>query len=350
MQLIYSLRNWHRFELRNVDVIIFYPYTTMGIIESAKRALQLYFLSLFGSLRRGLQGLLLLSLLPACIFSQTLHTDTLGYAKQLRNDGKLKEAAVWLKAYHANHNTDLNSSWIYGQTLYWLKDYKRAESVYHETVLAHPNNYYLQLDYVNVLVALGDIKKAKPLLTNYRTFDSTSIGFKSALEGLYWGDKDRKSGEMVYRNFVPTAADTLKKVKQLKNNGKISDSYRLLRTYYGAHSTDLNTTWLFGQISYADKHFKRSKDLYQKAIAVHPDNYYLKLDYAKTLVNIADYKEAKPLLNLYHGFDSTNLEMELDFAKLYLAQGDYDKAAHEINAVLMQDAKNASIFLGWIYS
>ena len=269
------------------------------------------------------------------------HTDTLGYVKQLRSEGKLKEAASYLKAYHSNHSTDLNSSWIYGQTLYWLKEYKKAESIYHEAILAHPNNYYLQLDYVNVLVALGDIKRAKPLLNTYRSFDSTSTGFKSAVAGLYWGDKRRKPGESVYRNFAPTAADTLKRVKQLKGEGKIGESYNLLKTYYVGHNSDLNATWLFGQIAYLDKHFKQSKGLYKKAIAAHPDNYYLKLDYAKTLVDFADYKEAKPLLNQYRGYDSTNLEMRLDIAKVYLAEGDYDKAQKEIKAVLTQDGKNS---------
>ena len=110
----------------------------------------------------------------------------------------------------------------------------------------------------------------------------------------------------------------MKRVKQLKDDGKISDSYQLLKTYYHGHAADLNTTWLFGQIAYLDKHFKQAKNLYKKAIAAHPDNYYLKLDYAKTLVDFADYKEANPLLNLYHGFDSSNIEMKLDYARYTL--------------------------------
>ena len=291
----------------------------------------------------GRKGLILacMAFFSTVAFAQ--HSDTLGYAKQLRNEGKLKEAAALLESYNNNHVTDLNSAWLYAQTLYWLKDYKKAESIYQQTITIHANNYYLQLDYVNVLVAIGDVKKAKQFLTNYRAFDSASAGFKSALAVLYWEDKNRKANEPLYRNFAPPAADTLNKVKQLKGNNKVSDSYHLLKTYYKGHSNDFNTTWLYAQVSYLDKHFKQSKALYKKAMAEKADNYYLKLDYAKTLVNIADYKEAKPLLNKYRAYDSTNREMELDFAKVYLAQGDYDRAKREINAVLAQDPKNGTV-------
>ncbi len=313
----------------------------MQILNGAKLRAHNYFLSLSLNSGKWKRSFLMLCILLTSTVAMASHTDTLGYAKQLRSEGKLKEAAGWLKAYHANHSTDLNSSWIYAQTLYWLKDFKKAESIYHEAILAHPNNYYLQLDYVNVLVALGNTKSAKPLLSNYRTFDSTSAGFKSAVADLYWSDKKRKAGEIVYRNFAPTAADTLKRVKQLKGEARIRDSYKLIKTYYGGHSSDLNTTWLFGQIAYLDKHFKQSKKLYKKVIAAHPDNYYLKLDYAKTLVDFADYKEAKPLLSMYRGYDSANLEMRLDFAKVYLAEGEYDKAKKEINVVLAKDGKNS---------
>ena len=267
-------------------------------------------------------------------------SDTLNLAKKLKSESKLKEAAGLLKAYHNNHPNDLNSTWVYAQTTYWLKDFKKAGSLYKEAVAAHPTNYYLLLDYANFLVAVGEAGKAKPILRTYRTYDSTSTGFKSAIVGMYWQDKHRKPNDVLYGNFTPTAADTLNKVKQLKGNGKTSDAYSLLKLYHQGHSNDFNTTWLFAQIAYLNKHFKQSKDLYRKAMSSHPDNYYLKLDYASTLTNTADYKEALPLLNTYHSYDSTNIKLELGLAKVYLAQGKYDAAKNNIRTILAQDAKN----------
>jgi len=267
-------------------------------------------------------------------------TDTVGLAKQYRSENKIKEAVGLLRDYHAHHLTDLNSTWLYAQTLYWLKDFKQSERVYRQAIAAHQANYYLQLDYVNMLIALGELNKAKAGLMTYRKFDSTSAGYKSSMAALYWLDAHHKAADPLYRNLIVTAADTLNKIKQLKDQQKITGSYKLMKAYYKSHGSDFNTTWVYGQIAYLDKHFKQARNLYKKAIATHAGNYYLKLDYAKTLVNIADYNEAKPLLSAYKGYDADNITLKLAYAKIYLAEGKFDLAKKEINAVLAQDTKN----------
>ena len=267
-------------------------------------------------------------------------SDTLNFAKKLKGEGKLKAAASLLKTYHKAHPTELNSTWVYAQTEYWLKKFNKAKGLYKRAIKDHPTNYYLKLDFANFLIATGKAQKAKPVLTGYYAFDSTSSGFKSAIAPMFWQDKHRKPGDIIYRNYLPTAADTLNKVKQLKDN-KAPKAYRLLKRYYKNHSADFNTTWLYAQVAYLNKHFKKSKKLYKKAIAEQAGNYYLKLDYANTLVNIADYNEALPLLNTYHSYDSTNIKLHLNLARIYLAQGNYPLAQKEIEAVFKQDATNA---------
>lgn len=269
--------------------------------------------------------------------------DTLDRAKKYKADGRLQGAAALLEAYHAAHPTDLNSTWVYAQTMYWAKKFKKADGLYKEAIKAHPNNYYLQLDYADFLVNTGESKKAKPILTNYRTFDSTSTGFKSALANMYWEDKHRKRNETLYRNFLPPVADTLNKVKQLKDKGKYRPAYQLLKLYYKGHQTDFNTTWLFAQTAYLNKHFKKSKKLYKSIAASHPDNYYLKLDYANTLTNIADYNKALPLLNSYAAYDSTNAKLQLALAKVYLAQGSFALAEKQIKTLQASGAYNKDV-------
>lgn len=301
-----------------------------------------YFIPLpFISNRQMLAGMLLCGmLLLVTIVEAQMPTDTFELAKNLKSEGKLKEASSLLKAYHAVHPKDLNSTWVYAQTMYWLKDFKKAKKLYRLAIAANPANYYLQLDYTNLLAATGKVKQAKTILTAYRVFDSTSIGFKSAIAGLYWLDRHRRLNEVLYRGYLPTSADTLNKVKQFKNNGKNHQACKLLKLYYKAHANNFNTTWLYAQVAYLNKHFKKSKKLYRQAEATHPDNYYLKLDYATMLANIADYNEALPLLNAYSRYDSANTKLELALAKVYLAQGNFDMAEKNIMAVLAQDKQN----------
>ena len=287
------------------------------------------------------RGCILCALLFLVVFSSAQSpTDTLETAKKLKSEGRLKQAAALLKAYHKVHPTELNSSWVFAQTEYWLKNFKQAKKLYKGAISAHPANYYLQLDYANFLLETGKAQKAKSILAHYHSFDSTSTGFKALIPAMYWQDKNRKKNEALYRNYVPTAADSLNKVKQFKGDNKNSKAYRLLKLYYKSHEEEFNTTWLFAQVSYLNKHFKRSKLLYKKAMALQADNYYLKLDYANTLTNIADYNKSLPLLNIYRSYDPKNLKLKINLAKVYLAQGNYGLAEKEINAVLVQDDKN----------
>ena len=315
----------------------------MRTLKSAIKAAHLYFISGSSKCLKDTYKTLALLLFIALAHgtSASAIKDTVGLAKQYRSEGKIKEAVGLLKNYHEAHTADLNSSWLYAQTLYWLKDYKHAKQVYAQTIASHPANYYLQLDYVNVLLADRDLKHAKTLLTSYRKFDSTSAGYKSALTGLFWLDEHHQPNDPLYRNLSVTAADTLNRIKQLKGNQQATASYKLMKAYYKNHAGDFNTTWVYGQVAYLNKHFKQSKSLYRKAIATHPDNYYLKLDYAKTLVSIADYKEARPLLDSYYTYDHTNPLLDLGYAHIFMAHGQYDKAKWEIDAVLKQDPKNA---------
>ncbi len=267
-------------------------------------------------------------------------TDTISTAIKLKNSGKIKEAATFLQAYNKSHITDLNSAWLYAQTVYWLKDFKKTEKIYEQTIAAHPGNFYLKLDYANTLLAIGYIKKAKAILYQYRNFDSTSSGFKTDVAILFWQDKNKKPGESLYKNYAPSSADTLNKVKQLKTSGSIKQAFALLKSYYKNHSADFNTTWLYAQTAYTNNRFKLSKKLYQKAAEAQPANYYLKLDYASTLVNIADFKQAKPILAAYKSYDSTNTKLLVDLAKIDLAQGNYNGAQKEANTVLTKEPGN----------
>ena len=290
-------------------------------------------------------GLAKYTALICCLFvahpstSQNI-TDTIGTAIKFKNSGNIKQAAALLQAYNKSHKTDLNSAWLYAQTVYWLKDFKKTEKIYEQTIASHPGNFYLKLDYANTLLAIGDIKKAKTILYQYRTFDSTSAGFKTDIAILYWQDKNKKPEEALYKNYAPSSADTLNKVKQLKGNGSIKQSFALLKSYYKNHSTDFNATWLYAQTAYLNSRFKLSKTLYQKAAEAQPSNYYLKLDYASTLVNIADLKQAKPLLATYRSYDSTNTKLLVDLAKINFAEGNYNGAQKEANTVLTKDPGN----------
>lgn len=104
---------------------------------------------------------------PLSPFASLSPPDTLEQAKELRDNGKLKTAMKLLESYHEAHPTDLNSSWLFAQTAYWAKRYKLAKKIYELTIWYHPGNLYLQVDYANMLVALGKLREALPYLENF---------------------------------------------------------------------------------------------------------------------------------------------------------------------------------------
>ncbi len=135
--------------------------------------------------------------------------------------------------------------------------------------------------------------------------------------------------------------DTLTLAKQLNAKGKYTASIKLLKPYYDHHPGNLSAQWIYAQTLYWGKRYKKAEAVYEYAIKWHPENYYLRLDYAIKLVDIGELDKALPILNLYLKYDSTASDVHLALAKIDLWKGDVGAADKELAKVQKKDPKNA---------
>ncbi|MCX6249661.1 MAG: tetratricopeptide repeat protein [Bacteroidetes bacterium] len=143
--------------------------------------------------------------------------------------------------------------------------------------------------------------------------------------------------------FPQNTADTLETARQLRDHGKNKEAYSILKKYEKHHSRDFNTLWLYGQLSYLNSRFGKSKSLYEKAIQSSPRNLYLQLDYGKMLVNIGEFDKAKPYLTTYSEYDPGNSQVYASLAKIDYWQGDYNAALKKLERIRPTEKESRDI-------
>jgi tetratricopeptide (TPR) repeat protein len=249
--------------------------------------------------------------------------------RQLRDKGEIRQAGKIISIYYRHHQNDYNTVWLYAQTAYFNKDFRRSKMLYQKAILLAPGNMYLQFDYARMLFNTGKYEKAEPWFRKYHAYDPSNKETSFFLD------------EIGYNTGKFT--DTLEMVRRLKNQGKTRKAYVLVQSYYVRHQQDFNTTWLFAQSAFLAHHVRKSRVLYEKAMTMSPKNLYLQLDYAKNLVNITDYEKAKKLLLKYLAYDPSNTQAITSLARISYWQGDYGKALSELNNIQPEDLKNKDI-------
>ncbi len=106
---------------------------------------------------------IIIALAFGCLSFPFLGQDILEQAKTKNKEAKYGEAVKLLKPYFETHK-DVNSFWLYGQSLHLAKKYRSAQKVYAEAVNKFPNNTYLKLDYAKKLAETQNFKKAIEIL------------------------------------------------------------------------------------------------------------------------------------------------------------------------------------------
>ena len=137
--------------------------------------------------------------------------------------------------------------------------------------------------------------------------------------------------------------DTLSVVKQLNEKGKYKKAETLLTSYYKHHPGNLNAQWIYAQTTYFARHFKKSIAAYEDAIAWHPENYTLRLDYAKKLTDIGEFDKAVLVFNLYLTYDSDASDAHEGLARIAYWETNYKTAMDEVNKVLKTQPNNPSM-------
>ncbi len=132
-------------------------------------------------------------------FPQT-DPDTLEMARQLRDGRKIRQAYLILDLYQSHHHDDLNATWLLAQTAYWDKRFSRSRNLYEEVIAANPWNYYLKLDFANVLLEMGELVKAGSLFMTYLEYDPENQDALLSLAKIsFWQGADGKALEYLSR-------------------------------------------------------------------------------------------------------------------------------------------------------
>ena len=128
--------------------------------------------------------------------------------------------------------------------------------------------------------------------------------------------------------------DTIALAKKWIDKENYADANDLLFAYTVTHPKELNGLWLYARTSFWLKNFTKAKETYKTAMALYPDNYFVKLDYAKSLVNMGDYAEAEPLLLQYLSYQPESTETLFYLAQLNYWKGFYKESNKWIDKVL----------------
>lgn len=141
-------------------------------------------------------------------------------------------------------------------------------------------------------------------------------------------------------SYSQNHSDTLQMAKQLRDGQQISAAVHLLESYYKTHPKDLNTLWLYGNTAYLNKEYSISASVYWQAVQLFPDNYFLKLDYAKILTSLGRLAEAIPLLQQCMNQEITYSEASYYLATVYYWQVKYNEASTLLSKLLVKDPEN----------
>jgi hypothetical protein len=90
-----------------------------------------------------------------------------------------------------------------------------------------------------------------------------------------------------------SVGDTLSKVQGLKASGRYGEAEALLQSWTLAHPRSADVVWLEAQLAWGRLQFSRSDRLYREAITADPDNLYLRLDHAESLLNAGRFAAAR---------------------------------------------------------
>ncbi|RLD88201.1 MAG: hypothetical protein DRJ09_08860 [Bacteroidetes bacterium] len=120
----------------------------------------------------------------------SLLVKTLDSAKVLRNERNFKQAIGLLEAFDARYSDNYWLLQLYAETLFWMKEYDKADKVYRRAIRVYPDNYEIKYEYALFLYDRGHYQSARELLLLYNQ-KYPNIGEVQSLLGItsyYLGD------------------------------------------------------------------------------------------------------------------------------------------------------------------
>lgn len=134
----------------------------------------------------------------------------------------------------------------------------------------------------------------------------------------------------------------LEKSDELTNKGKIAEAYQLMQK----NSTTTNVknvdfVWKIAKLAYWNGDVEASKKYYNSALKLDPNNFNIKLDYAKILFDLGDYKESIVLIKQYLANDNSSVDVQALLIKATFYDGQV-RSAQNLIEKLPKPVKSAA--------
>ncbi len=125
-------------------------------------------------------------------------SDTLAIARELKAQGRVRDATSLLDAWCVAHPGQPEVLWLLAQTEYLGKKFNRSETSYREAINLQPGNRYLRLDFAEALLNMGRFAKAKRVLDALSEEEARDAHALYVLAKYhYWTGDFEKAGQLV---------------------------------------------------------------------------------------------------------------------------------------------------------
>lgn len=137
----------------------------------------------------------LISLAGYANAQNTLVTNTLVKAKQLRNEKKFADAATVLGNFEKKYPGNIWVEQMYAQTLFWMREYHQAEVIYKRAIGFHPENMDVRYEYAIMLFVENKPDQAKEQLLVYTRNKQDNAGAEALLGKIFYYQSQFKNAE-----------------------------------------------------------------------------------------------------------------------------------------------------------
>ena len=109
--------------------------------------------------------------------------NTLDSAKLMRDDGNMDGAAELLNNFNTTYPDNIWVLRLYAETLFWMKEYGKAQGVYERAINLYPEDLDVKYEYAIMLFYIGNYKSARMLLIAY-TANKPGLAGPESLLGI----------------------------------------------------------------------------------------------------------------------------------------------------------------------
>lgn len=131
--------------------------------------------------------------------------DSLEKARTYLNEGKFREAFLYLDALEKTNPGEENMIRIKGQALYWSKDFEQTNVFFKKKISEYPDLQWIKLDYGRILYELNQFKESQEIVNLFLNHQPEHPEANQLMAAMnYWmGGRPSKSYQFLDKILVP---------------------------------------------------------------------------------------------------------------------------------------------------